>query len=84
MCPMKAKKVFPSIKYLAYQKTLKVRNLPSLKYKCDMITIYSIFHNIYDLHTSQIFTFPTYTNTRGHPFKIVKKTDITRCKSSHF
>ena len=81
----RATKLVPSIKHLSYQQRLEVLNLPSLKYRRlrgDMITVYNIFHNIYDLHTSQFFTFPTYSNTRGHPFKIFK-TQLQRDVRAH-
>ena len=71
-----ATKLVPYIKHLIYQERLEALNLPSLTYRQlrgDLSTVCSIFHNIHDLHTSQFFTFPTYSNTRGYPFKIFKQ-----------
>ena len=50
-----ATRLVPSIKHLTYEQRLQELKLPTLKHRCqqgDMICVYSLFKNIYDLDYS--------------------------------
>ena len=64
-----------SIRNLDYEKRLKVLNLPSLhygRYRGDMIAVYNMLHDKYDIDYSDFFTFSLITHTRGQTFKLFK------------
>jgi len=70
----KATRLDRSVCHLSYEERLKYFNLPSLKYRRyrgDMITTYNIIHGNLHLDQSLFFT-RSWTNTRGHPFKLFK------------
>ena len=67
--------ILASIRNLDYEERLKVLNLPSLhyrRYRGDMIAVYNMLHDKYDIDHSDFFTFSPITHTRGHTFKLFK------------
>ena len=68
---------------LKYEERMKKLKLPSLEYRRargDMIETYKITHNLYDKHTTQFFNIHENSITRGHPYKITKRS----CKSKSY
>ena len=63
-----------SIKHLTYEQRIQMLKLDaSLRYRwqqTDIICVYSLFNNIYDLDYSLFFTLAGDTPTRGHSFKL--------------
>ena len=71
-----ATRLVSSIKHLPYEQRLEKLALSSLRYRRqrgDMICVYSLLNNIYDLDYSLFFTLADAISTRGHPFKIFKQ-----------
>ena len=73
---------------LEYECRLRKLNLPSLEYRRlrgDMIETYKVVHNHYDpITTSSMFTINSSFTTRGHPFKLIKKSTITNLSAHYF
>ena len=71
---------------LSYQEILKELMLPTLVYRrhcTDMLQVYKICHNEYDLDQSEFFKDPVDARTGGHPYKIFKER-VTTSARSHF
>jgi len=72
---------------LSYEERLAITRLPSLEYRRlrgDMIETFKIVHGFYDKVTvCSLFQFNTFSNTRGHPFKLHKPT-ISTSKFANF
>ena len=79
-----ATRLVPSIKHLTYDQRLQELKLPTLKHRRqwgDMICVYSLFNNIYDLDYSLFFTL-AHCSYRGSPTQTFQATVIARCKGS--
>ena len=82
-----ATRMVVSIKHLSYEQRLQRLGLPTLKYRRqrgDMICVFSLFNNIYDLDYFQFFTMAGSVSTRGHPFKLFKPQLLHDVKSHAF
>ena len=69
----RATKLLPSISHLSYADRLKFLQLPSLKYRRlrgDLIQLYKIVHNQYNVDANEFYTFSQITSTRGARLKI--------------
>ena len=83
----KATRMIKSIRNLDYEERLKVLNLPSLhyrRYRGDMIAVYNMLHDKYDIDHSDFFTFSPITHTRGHTFKLFKYFSRTDARKYFF
>ena len=87
----KAARMIKSIRNLNYEERLKERlkvpNLTSLHYRCyrgDMIAVYNMLHDKYDIDYSDFFTFSPITHTRGHTFKLFKYFSRTDARKYYF
>ena len=72
----RATKLVSSIRHLSYQERLINLGLPSLEYRrerADLIEVYKIMNNIYQIEKEKLITVSTYTATRGHQLKLAKK-----------
>jgi len=49
-----------------------------------MILVYQLLHDMLDVDASTLFTFPTYTSTRGHNFKLCKPRARTNVRLNSF
>ena len=82
-----ATRMVVSIKHLSYKQRLQRLGLPTLRYRRqrgDMICVYSLFNNIYDLDCFQFFTMAGSVSTRGHPFKPFKPQLLRDVRSHAF
>jgi len=82
-----ATRMVVSIKHLSYEQRLQRLGLPTLRYRRqrgDMICVYSLFNNIYDLDCFQFFTMAGSVSTRGHPFKPFKPQLLRDVRSHAF
>ena len=64
-----ATRLVTSIIHLTYEQRIQMLKLPTLQYRqqrADMICVYSLFNNIYDLDYSLLFTLAGDNPTRGH------------------
>ena len=71
-----ATRMIPSIRHLSYEQRLRILNLPSLKHRRlrgDMINVYRLLHNMFNLDQAQFFTIDASSRTRGHSFKLYKQ-----------
>ena len=75
------------LKDLDYEQRLKTLKLPSLEYRRirgDLIEIYKMVTGLYDKETTwTLFTVMPQSNTRGHPYKLVKPY-VKTAKFAHF
>jgi len=65
----RAAQLIPSLRDLSYSERLAHLRLLSLYYRRkrgDMILVYQLLHGMLDVDASTVFTFTTYTSTRGH------------------
>ena len=73
----RATKLVPGLKNLSYEERLKKLKLPTLKYRRlrgDMIEMYKIMTNKYDVKVSSFIKLSdSGQNTRGHQYKIQKQ-----------
>jgi len=79
--------VIPSLRDLPYSERLGCFRFPSLYYRrrqCDMILVYQLLHDMLDVDAATLFTFATYTSTRGHNFKFCKTRACTNVRLSSF
>jgi len=70
-----------------YNERLNALNLPSLKYRRlhgDMILIYQLPHNHFNVDTSDLITTATLSTTRGHDHKLFKPRANSRVRSIFF
>ena len=76
------------MKNISYEERLESLRLPSLEFRQsrgDLIEMYKLTHNIYDIKTTKsLFHISTQTNTRGHPYKVIKRHTNTKKYSSFF
>ena len=71
----KATRLIPSFHGLPYIDRLRNLHLPSLqhqRHRGDMIFLYQIIHDYYDIDKSKLFSFSETSSTRGHNKKIFK------------
>ena len=83
----RATRMIQSLKDLPYHDRLCQLNLPSLTYRRrrgDMILMYQLTHNLINIPLSALFTFSSYTSTRGHDFKLFKPHSRCRSRQSFF
>ena len=73
---------------IGYEERLKLLKLPSLEFRQtrgDLIEMYKLTHEIYDTKTiKSLFQLNTHSNTRGHPYKVIKRHTTTKKTSSFF
>jgi len=71
----RATQLIPSLRDLPCSERLACLRLPSLYYRRkqgDMILVYQLLHGMLYVDASTLFTFATYTSTRGHNLKLCK------------
>ena len=72
----RATKLIIELKTLPYTERLKRLNLHTLKYRRlrgDMIEMFKIIHNIYDIRATPAVEFNERSHTRGNKYKLLKK-----------
>ena len=83
----RATKLVKSIRHLTYEERLKILGLPSLEYRrerADVIEVFKILNKIDEIDKDKFFTVSTYTSTRGHPRKLLKKRHRLKVRSNSF
>ena len=61
--------------------------LPSLQHRRlqgDMINVYRLLHNMFNLDQAQFFTLDVSSRTRGHPFKLYKQQILKDVRANVF
>ena len=79
--------IVTNVCHLTYQERLKTLGLPSLEYRrerADVIEVFKILNTIDEIDKDKFFTVSTYTSTRGHPRKVVKKHHWLKVQSNSF
>jgi len=67
-----ATRLVPFIRLLSYEQRLRALDLPSLKYRRlrgDMINVFRLLHNLFNLDVTQLFILNHSSRTRDHTFK---------------
>lgn len=83
----RATKLIHDLQNYTYNERLTALNLPSLKYRRtrgDMIMVYQLIHNYFNIDISDLFTTAALSTTRGHNFKLFKPQVTSRVRSSFF
>lgn len=83
----RATKLVTALRDLNYSERLKALGLPSLEYRrdrADMVQVYKILNDIDLIDKNRLFTLATYTATRGHSFKLLKKRTRLKLRSNYF
>ena len=85
----RATKMIPEIKKLSYPDRLKFLNLPTLAYRRargDMIEVYKIVHNIYDINVSNkiLSMREKLVSLRGHTFTLEHKRLYSKARINYF
>jgi len=73
----RATKMIPGLRELPYEERLRATDMPSLDYRRrrgDMIEVYKYLHGIYTIKEELLPLERSAVNTRGHPFKLKKRT----------
>ena len=68
-------KLIPELKHDCYQEHLSKLSLPSLAYRRqrgDMIFLYQLINQCFNVDVTDLLKYQTYTTTRGHNYKIYK------------
>ena len=71
----RATKLIPELKHDSYQERLFKLSLPSLTYRCqrgDMIFLYQLINQCFNVDITDLVKYQTYSTTRGHNYKIYK------------
>jgi len=77
----------PSIRQLSYDQRLRALDLPSLKYRRlhgDIINVYRLLHNLFNLEVTHFFTLNHLSRTRGHTFKLLKEQIFKDVRANSF
>ena len=84
----RATKQVKMIRHLNYSDRLRRLNLPTLRYRRhrgDMIEVYKILHNIYDVEITQgLLQLANNTRTRGHSLKLVTQPSRIEIRRNSF
>ena len=83
----RATKLVKLIRHLTYQERLKILGLPSLEYRrerADVTEVFKILNKIDEIDKDKFFTVSTYTSSRGHPRKLLKKRHRLKVRSNSF
>ena len=71
----RATKLIPELRHDSYQERLSKLSLPSLVYRHqrgDLILLYQLINQHFNIDINDFFRYQTYTTTRGHNYKIYK------------
>ena len=69
------KRLIPDLRHLTYQERLSKLSLPSLYFRRqrgEMIFLYQITHQYFNVDVSGLFEYQSASSTRGHGYKIYK------------
>ena len=83
----RATKMLPELYNLTYAERLHLLKLPSLYYRRrrgDMIFVYQLIHNFFNIDTSAFFIPATVTTTRGHNYKLFKSHTCCLARTNFF
>ena len=83
----RATKLVNKVRNKTYEDRTENLDLTTLYYRrkrTDMIQTFKIFHGLDDLNSSQFFKTDPKSKTRGHKFKIVKKSVSTKLRQNSF
>ena len=83
----RATKLVPSLRDKSYIDRLTSMNLPSLLYRHrrgDLIFLFKILNDYFNLDHSNFFTFSHNTQTRGHAYKLLKPPAHLSCRVNYF
>ena len=85
----RATKMLPELYNLTYAERLCHLQLPSLYYRRrrsrgDMIFVYQLFHNFFNIDTSAFFIPATITTTRGRNYKLFKSHTCCLARTNFF
>jgi len=71
----RATKLIPDLRHLTYQERLCKLSLPLLYYRCqrgEMIFLYQLTHQYFNIDVSGLFEYQSTSSTRGHRYKTYK------------
>ena len=83
----RATKLIPELKYDSYQDRLYKLSLPSLVYRRqrgDMIFLYQLTNQHFNINVNNFFKYQTSNVTRGHQYKIYKPHATRHCRAHFF
>ena len=83
----RATKLIPELKHDSYQERLSKLSLPSLAYRRqrgDMIFLYQLINQCFNVDITDLFKYQTYSTTRGHNYKIYKPHAKRFCRVNFF
>ena len=83
----RATKLIPELKYDSYQDRLYKLSLPSLVYRRqrgDMIFLYQLTNQHFNININNFFKYQTSNVTRGHQYKIYKPHATRHCRAHFF
>ena len=83
----RATRLVTTVRHYPYMDRLTLLNLPSLSYRRkrgDMISLYLIIQGHIYLDISNLFTFASYSSTRGHSKKLFKSRSSCHARSNFF
>ena len=83
----RATKIVKAIANKPYEQRLKILGLPTLLYRrkrCDLIQVYKILNHIDKLDTSSFFELHEGSRTRGHNFKLKKRSSRLNMRANTF
>ena len=82
----RATKIIPGLKGLDYEERLRILDLPSLAHRRkrgDLIEAYKFTHGLYNVNCSML-EIDQSSRTRGHPYKLVKKSCNSNLRLNFF
>ena len=83
----RATKLIPELRHDSYQERLSKLSLPSLVYRRqrgDLIFLYQLINQHFNIDINDFFRYQTYTTTRGHNYKIYKPHAKRFCRVNFF
>ena len=83
----RATKMIPELRHDSYQERLSKLSLPSLVYRRqrgDLIFLYQLINQHFNIDINDFFRYQTYTTTRGHNYKLYKPHAKHFCRVNFF
>jgi len=83
----RATRLITCLSTLSYPERLRILNLPSLMYRCkrgDMIFMFQLINNLFNIDPSDLLTYLPCIITRGHSHKLYKPLATRLCRCNFF